>query len=144
MRRVLLGFLAGFLATIIFHQIALQILHMAGMVPRAAWAMRPVPPFGIPAVISLSFWGGVWGAIMIPIIDRLRDAKYWLAALVFGAIAPTLVAWLVVAPLKHQPIAAGWKPAAMMIGLIVNGAWGLGTALFYRLFSGLTQKYRPR
>ena len=96
MRRLLLGFLAGFLATIIFHQIALQLLHMAGMVPRAAWAMRPVPPFGVPAVISLSFWGGVWGAIMIPIIDRLRGGKYWLAALVFGAIAPTLVAWFVV------------------------------------------------
>ncbi|HEY8184182.1 MAG TPA: hypothetical protein VII32_18210 [Thermoanaerobaculia bacterium] len=132
-RKVLLGFIAGFLATIIFHQIALQLLHMAGMVPRAAWAMRPVPPFGVPAVISLSFWGGVWGAIMIPIIDRFRGATYWTWAVVFGAIAPTLVAWFVVSSLKHQPIAAGWKPAAMMIGPIVNGVWGLGTALFYRL-----------
>jgi len=26
----------------------------------------------------------------------------------------------------------GWKPAAMLIGPIVNGVWGLGTALFYR------------
>ena len=94
-----------------------------------------VPPFGVPAVISLSFWGGVWGAIMIPIIDRFRDAKYWIWALVFGAVAPTLVAWFVVAPLKHQPMAGGWKASAMMIGLIVNSVWGLGTALFYRLFS---------
>lgn len=135
MRKILLGFIAGFLATIIFHQIAVQLLHMAGITPRAAWPMRPVPPFGIPAVISLSFWGGVWGAIMIPIIDRFRDAKYWIWALVFGAVAPTLVAWFVVAPLKHQPMAGGWKASAMMIGPIVNGVWGLGTALFYRLFS---------
>jgi hypothetical protein len=135
MRRALLGFIAGFLATIIFHQIALQLLHMAGVTPRAAWPMQPVPPFGVPAVISLSFWGGVWGAIMIPIIDRFRGTQYWIWAIVFGAIAPTLVAWFIVAPLKHQPIAGGWKPATMMIGPIVNAAWGLGTALFYRLFS---------
>jgi hypothetical protein len=135
MRKVLLGFIAGFLGTIIFHQIAVQLLHMAGITPRSAWAMQPVPPFGIPAVISLSFWGGVWGAIMIPIIDRFRGAKYWIWAMVFGAIAPTLVAWFVVAPLKHQPVAGGWKPSTMMIGPIVNGVWGLGTALFYRLFS---------
>ena len=107
MRRALLGFIAGFLATIIFHQIALQLLHMAGVTPRAAWPTQPVPPFGVPAVISLSFWGGVWGAIMIPIIDRFRGTQYWIWAIVFGAIAPTLVAWFIVAPLKHQPIAGG-------------------------------------
>jgi hypothetical protein len=51
------------------------------------------------------------------------------AAIIFGAIAPTLVAWFVVAPLKGQALAAGWVPARMAIGPIVNGAWGLGTAI---------------
>lgn len=134
MRRIVLPFLAGFLATIIFHQMAVAILHAAGFTPRAAWEMQPAPPFGIPAVISLSFWGGVWGAIMIPLIDRYRGSRYWVAALVFGAVLPTLVAWFIVAPIKHQPIAAGWKPASMVLGPIVNGVWGLGTAAFYRLF----------
>jgi len=136
MRRVLLGFLAGFLGTIVFHQIAVALLHASGVTPRAAWLMTPVPPFGVPSVISLSFWGGVWGAIMIPIVDRLPGTKYWIVSIVFGAIAPTLVAWFLVAPLKHQPIAGGWKPAALTIGPIVNACWGFGTALFCRLFSG--------
>jgi hypothetical protein len=135
MRRILLGFVAGFLAVIIFHQAALALLHAAGIAPRAAWNMRPVPPFGVPSVISLSFWGGVWGAIMILIIDRYRGAQYWIFAIVFGAIAPTLVAAFVVAPLKHQPIAGGGKLTPLIIGLTVNAAWGFGTALFYRLFS---------
>ena len=133
MKRILLAFIAGFLATIIFHQIALELFHLAGIAPRAAWSMRPVPPFSVPSVISLSFWGGVWGIIMIPIIDRLRGAKFWIAALVFGAIAPTLVAAFVVAPLKHQPMPHTASMA--VLGLTVNGVWGLGTALFYRLFS---------
>jgi len=133
MRRLLFAFIAGFLATLVFHQIALELLHLAHVTPRAAWSMQPVPPFSVPSVISLSFWGGVWGVIMIPLIDRLRDARYWIASIVFGAIAPTLVAAFVVAPLKHQPIPHSARMAAL--GLTVNGAWGLGTALFYRLFS---------
>ena len=133
MKRALLGFIAGFVATLVFHQIALALLHAAHFAPNPAWAMKPVPPFGVPSVISLSFWGGIWGAIMIPIIDRRRGSAYYAAAIVFGAILPTLVAWFLVASLKRQPMAAGWKPRAMAIGPIVNAAWGLGTAIFYRL-----------
>ena len=133
MRLLIIAFIAGFLATFTFHQIALGLLHLAHIAPHAAWSMQPVPPFGVPSVISLSFWGGVWGAIMIPLIDRFRDAKYWIAAIVFGAIAPTLVAAFIVAPLKHQPIPHTGKMA--VLGLTVNAAWGFGTALLYRLFS---------
>jgi hypothetical protein len=132
MRRVILGFIAGFLATIIVHQSALALLHAAGLIQRAAWSMQPVPPFHVPAVISLSFWGGLWGIVMMLVIDRYRGAKYWIGSLVFGAVLPTLVAAFVVAPLKGQPLPSGWKLA--VAGLIVNGAWGLGTAAFYRLF----------
>jgi uncharacterized membrane protein len=132
MKRALLGFVAGFIATLVFHQIVLQLLHVAGIAPNAAWPMKPVPPFGVPAVISLAFWGGVWGAILIPIIDRRRGAAYYVAAIILGAILPTLVAWFLVAPLKHQPIASGWDPKRMMIGPIVNAVWGFGTALLYR------------
>jgi len=133
-KRPLLGFVAGFVATLIFHQIALQLLHMAGIAPNPAWPMKPVPPFGVPQVISLAFWGGVWGAIMIPVIDRRRGGAYYAIAIVFGAILPTLVAWFLVAPLKHQPVASGWNPRRMMIGPIVNAAWGFGTAWLYRRF----------
>jgi len=133
-RSLLFGFIAGFIATLVFHQLTLALLHRMGLSPYAPYAMRPVPPFGVPAVISLAFWGGVWGAIMIPVIERWRGGAFYVAAIVFGAILPTLVAWFVAAPLKGQPMAGGWKLQAMMIGPIVNAAWGLGTALIYRLF----------
>ena len=133
-KRGIIAFVAGFAATLVFHQAVLWCLHHFGYVPRAPWPMQPVPPFGIPSVISLAFWGGVWGVIMMPMIARRRGAAFWIAAIVFGAIFPTLVAWFIVAPIKHTPIAGGWNPKTMMIGPLVNGAWGLGTALIYRLF----------
>jgi hypothetical protein len=133
MKRALFGFVAGFVATLVFHQTVLAVLWASHLAPTFPWSMRPVPPFGVPSVISLAFWGGVWGAIMIPIIDRKRGGAYYALAIVFGAIAPTLVAWFLVAPLKHQPVASGWNPRRMMIGPIVNGAWGVGTALLNRV-----------
>jgi hypothetical protein len=132
--RVLLEWFAGFCATIFFHQPALWLLHQAGMTPRTPYVMAPVPPLGIPSVISLAFWGGVWGIIMIPVIARIRnEAAYWIAAIVFGAVLPTLVAGLVVAPLKHM--AVPHTASMVILGLIVNGAWGLGTALLFRFFA---------
>ncbi|MEH2154212.1 hypothetical protein [Nostoc sp.] len=45
------------------------------------------------------------------------------------------MAWFVVAPLKGQPLAGGWKLVGIVTGLLVNGAWGVGTAGLLRLFS---------
>ena len=137
MERALLGFVAGFVSTLTFHQLTLWVLHSAAIAPRGPYAMNPVPPFGVPSAISLAFWGGIWGAILIPAIDHQRGAAFWIWAIVIGAIAPTLVAWFIVAPLKHQPLAGGFKPKAMAIGPIVNGMWGLGTAVIYRLLAKL-------
>lgn len=136
-RRVLAEFVAGAAATIFFHQPALWLLHVAGVTSRGPYSMNPVPPFDVPSVISLAFWGGVWGIVLIPAIASIkRDGAYWIAALLFGAIVPTLVAWFVVAPLKGMPMAGGWKTASMVTGLIANGMWGVGTALIFRLLSG--------
>ena len=133
-KRILLEFLAGFFATLVFHQPALWLLHLAGFTPRTPYAMTPVPPFHIPAVISLAFWGGVWGLILIPAIAKIKnEGAYFLAAIAFGAIFPTLVAVYVVAPIKHM--AMPHTASNVILGLTVNGAWGLGTALFFRLFA---------
>jgi hypothetical protein len=125
-------FIAGTLAVPLGHQIALWLLNIAGVIDRAPYAMTATKPFGIPSIVSLSFWGGVWGIILGLILTRTRGPKFWVLATVIGAIAPTLVAVFVVAPLKGIPRPA--NPATMItIGLIVNAAWGFATAAFYRL-----------
>lgn len=135
LRESFIGFCAGAIAVLIFHQGMLMVLHATGVSSRGAFPMNPTEPFGVPQVISLAFWGGVWGIIFVHVVPRIRvrGAGYWLAALAFGAILPTLVAWFIVAPLKRQPIGGGWQPLGMLTGLLVNGAWGLGTALLISL-----------
>jgi hypothetical protein len=136
-RLVAFGFGCGFLAVLIFHQGMLALLHAQGITPRAAWAMDATKPLGVPALLSSAFWGGLWGIVFALVVPRIAASGfgYWLAGLLFGAIGPTLVAWFVVAPLKGMAAAGGWTSAGIATGLLVNGAWGIGTAFFLWLFA---------
>ncbi len=127
------AFIAGFLSTLIFHQGVLGLFYLLGMVPRAPFAMAPVPPFGIPSVISLAFWGGLWGLLLWRLIANARRSAYWWRALLIGAIGPSAVALLLVFPLKGMPIAGGGDVKLIVGALILNGAWGLGVALLMRM-----------
>ena len=133
-RWLLVGFIAGAVAVLVFHQGALAMLHSMGLTQNTAFSMKAVGPWGVPQVWSLAAWGGVWGILLAAALHRLDGPALVTAAVIFGAILPTLVAWFVVAPLKHQPMAAGLVPSAMMIGPIVNAAWGLGTGVGLILF----------
>jgi hypothetical protein len=134
--RIVFSFIAGFLATLVFHQLTLALLWWAGVAPSAPFSMASTQPLGIPAVISLAFWGGVWGILFGLIDNRFPDGSgYWVTAFFFGAILPTLVALLVVLPLKGQPVGGGWRPALLVTAFLVNGAWGIGTGLILMALS---------
>jgi hypothetical protein len=135
-KRILAGFVAGFVAVLLFHQTMVLILHAAGVAAVMPWNMAPVPPLGVPAVVSAAFWGGIWGIMMAWLLPRFRGAGYWVFALVFGAVALTAVAGFVVAPIKGMPMGFGFDPFRALYGLAVNGAWGVGTALLLRLIPG--------
>lgn len=133
-RKLVLGFVAGFVAVLLFHQPVLALLTQIGLAEATTYSLKATGPFGVPQVISTSFWGGVWGVIFAAVEHRFpRGGRYWLYAFLFGAIFPTLVAWFIVAPLKGLPLAGGWQAARMATGFIINGAWGLGTALLLAL-----------
>jgi hypothetical protein len=128
--RLLLGFVAGAVSVLVFHQGALAVLHAIGLTPATAFSLQPTAPFGVPRLFSAAFWGGIWGLAFVTSDRRLpRRASSVLVGALFGALGPTLIAWFVVAPVKGQPLAAGGVPSAMLTGVLVNAAWGAGTAL---------------
>jgi hypothetical protein len=140
--RLLLGFVAGFLATLIFHQIGVELCHLIGLTPNTPYNLRPVPPWDVPAVISLAFWGGVWGIVFV-LCERpiaRSPGGYWIGAIVFGAIVPTVFSWLVVAPLKGLPLGYGFHFPGILVGPIVNGLWGLGTGTFLAILPGARRR----
>ncbi|MGD0229685.1 MAG: hypothetical protein ABSC19_04905 [Syntrophorhabdales bacterium] len=133
--RVFFGFVAGFFATLVFHQLMLALLWGAGVAPFGPFPVAPTHPFRVPAVISLAFWGGIWG-IVFGLIEFAfpRGWGYWVTAILFGAIPPSLVALLMVFPLKGLPMGGGWHFPLLLTAFLINGSWGLGTGIFFRAF----------
>lgn len=129
------AFVAGFVATLVFHQGVFAMMHAAGITPKAAFDMTATGPLRIPAVISLAFWGGLWGIVLWLAIMNAVGANYWLLALALGAVAPSIIALCVVFPLKGLPMAGGGDPKIIVGALILNGAWGIGVALIMRLLA---------
>lgn len=128
--RLAIAFAAGFLAVPLCHQVMAAVLHAAGILPNAPWSIAPVPPFGVPQILSISFFGGLWGIVLRFVLGRFggRGARRLLVAAVFSGIALTLVAFLVVFPLKGiSP--ASLPPAAPLIGFVLNAVWGIGAML---------------
>ena len=133
LRTALIGFVGGIVGTLLFHQVFLLVLHGLGLVPFAPYATRPVPPFGVPQFISLAFWGGIWGIVLVFLMDGRRELDRLWFAIVFGGVMPTLVAALVVTPLRGGNLADWMDLRRIVLVFAINGLWGLGTALVYRL-----------
>jgi hypothetical protein len=112
----------------------LVLLWNIGVAPFGPFPMAATQPFGIPAVFSLAFWGGVWGVLYALIHNVFPSGVgYWAAAFLFGAVLPSLVALLIVVPLKGGPMGGGWALGLLLTALLVNGAWGVGTGIILRL-----------
>jgi len=119
----ILGVMAGFFAVLIFHPSLWYLLNLVGLIPldRPAWPLDPIPPYGVPSVISKVFWGGAWGALLAPLLQGLTGRAYWAGWIIIGAVALSLVAFFVVLPaIKGEPIPALWP--RFLAALLVNAA----------------------
>jgi len=133
-RWIVVGFLSGAVSVLLCHQVIAALLHAIGITPRVPYSMQPTRPLGVAQVWSLAFWGGVWGVLLAAALRRYVDGALVIAAAIFGAILPSLVAWTLVAALKGQPLFAGGALKGLAVGLLVNAAWGLGTGTGLALF----------
>lgn len=128
----LLAFVAGFLSVLLFHQGAWAVLHAAGVISpdNPPWPTGPIPPFGVPSIVSKCFWGGLWGMVIAWLLRGTAGRNYWLLWTLFGATLLPLVALFVVPPLKGLPVPPLWPRLATSATL--NAIWGLGTAALLR------------
>ena len=134
--RIVGGFVAGALSVLLFHQGLVWLLGQAGLITFPAYSMDATAPFGVPALLSLAFWGGLWGIAWAWLAARLRDSGRLGLAFLFGAILPTLVAAAIVVPLKGGDPKIFLQPMVLVGALIINGVWGLGTEVILRLGRG--------
>jgi hypothetical protein len=87
--RALLGFVAAAISVLTFHQAMwalLHVLNLPGLGKPPPYPISPVPPWGVPRIIDLAFWGGLYGILFGLALPRLPP-PYWLDGLLLGVIA---------------------------------------------------------
>jgi hypothetical protein len=131
--RALFGFIAAALSVLVFHQAmweALHLLALPGMGMPPPYPTDPIPPFGVPRILNLCFWGGLYGIVFGLVLPRLTE-PLWLSGLGLGIIA-ALVGLLVVPAVKGLPVGAGW-PLNWLRSFLINGFWGIGVGIILPL-----------
>jgi hypothetical protein len=130
--RAFLGFVAGAISVLIFHQGAWALFHLGGLMP-PPYPTSPVPPWSVPLTIDFCFWGGLYGLVYGLLLPRFTMPT-WLSGLILGVIA-TLVLWFIVAPIKGRPLASDWVPRTMLVVLVIHAVWGIGVGLILSLLA---------
>lgn len=129
--RACLGFSAGAIAVLVFHQGLAEIFDLAGIGRQLAFRLQPTWPFGIPALVSLSFWGAMYGVVFALLQPRFRR-PLWQAGIAMGLIAGVLTLFVAL-PLKGTLIAHGGAVWPIARTLLLTSFWGLGVGLLLRL-----------
>ncbi len=131
-RNLVLGFIAGAIAVVMFHQGMVLILNLLGLLPAKPWSFAAVGPLGVPALVNQMFWGGLWGVLFAIVWPQLPGRDFWLKGMVFGWLGPMLLGgWLLIPLIKGGPYLAGLVPMRMLIGFLIQSAFGLGLGLIY-------------
>lgn len=136
MKKHLLNFVAGFLSILIFQQGILGIVYLAGFALVKPYNMNPTSPLGVPVVISMAFFGGLWGILIGYLVRNDPPKMFWLKVILLGAIAPTAALYLIEYPIKG----IAFNPMMLPLNLILNGIWGIGLGLFIKLYSKIDKK----
>jgi hypothetical protein len=143
--KITLGFLAGALGILIFHQGMYALMQQIGLpLQGKPWNMAAEPSaFGLPRLLNQMFWGGLWGVLFANLYHALPGGMGWLKGLLFGMVFPMLLgSWLIVAYIKGAPLfngafaKGGFNVLALRNGFLLNGvAFGLGLGLLYPLLA---------
>ncbi len=137
--------LAGVVTILTVHQPLILALHAAGLVSWRAYDLRPVAPFGLPALASASLWGAAW-TLGIARLGRSAGGRprHLRAAVAGGALTTAVGALLIVAG-RGVPL-AGMSPAAAALGsLFANGLWaGAASWTSARIRLAAAHPGRPR
>ena len=132
--KVAWSFLVGALAMLTFHQAGVGLFHAAGLFPVPPFQLQPTGPLRVPAVVNGAFWSGLWGILfLLVVLPRMRRfMPSWAAGLLFGFVVPVAVLFLVVAPLKGQPVAFAQPLGSMLRIALVHAFWGFGMAIIWQ------------
>ncbi|MDQ2778323.1 MAG: hypothetical protein M3Y32_02065 [Pseudomonadota bacterium] len=114
-----------------FHQLVIWLLSFVLPFPFKPWNLH-ANSYGMPSVLALAFWAGVWAIPLCLIVRSMPRLRAWAVGAVLGGVVPSLWGFTVLAAIKGQPLFAKGNLGLIAIVLFINAVWGLGTVVVYR------------
>ncbi len=153
--RIVVGFIAGVLAVLVFHQTGGIAAKALGYLP-ATWVPYNMTEFkgaagaatdlfrslgfnGMPNLFNSLFWGGIWGVVFGAIHPKLPGGALIVKGLVLGIII-ALFNWTIlpfiqgqIRGMPNQAYFGGGNVQRMITTLFFALPFGVGAGLFYSL-----------
>lgn len=141
---IVLGFIAGALATLTVHELISWIFTIPSLWTgwdRVSWDLTPVgnpflPDVTVPKIVSATFWGGLWGSLFGLILGPRPQGSTTMAGVILGIIGPALTGIFLAVPYltgRFEPFFGGDSGKIVPV-LVVLAAWGAATAWLYGFF----------
>jgi hypothetical protein len=94
-----------------------------GLAPWRAFDLAAVPPFGIPALLIATLWGGAWG-LLLAVVRRRWANPGWPTRLALCALISlaTVLVYTLLFVARRDPLPPHPTLAAV-VGLAINAAW---------------------
>ena len=139
--RMVLGFIAGAVTVLTFHEGVIYLLAMAGYIPNRAWSMTPpIPPWGVPRLLNNVFWGGLWGALFALVYNWVPGGMAWLKGVIYGLFIVVVSNWFLLPLIRGRyfgvgdpAFLSGLNPQLMLMTIAIVGGFGLGLGIIYGL-----------
>jgi energy-converting hydrogenase Eha subunit A len=139
LKAIVLGFIAGAIATLTVHEIISAIFHNPNVWtgwPRQSWNLEPAEMTGVPQIISDMFWGGLWGALFGLILGSRPQGSMTVRGAILGIVGPALIGVFLAVPLLTQkfPVFFDGDPSKIIPVLVILAGFGAATAWLYGMF----------
>jgi hypothetical protein len=134
-RTLILGFVAGAISVLVFHQGMIFLLYMMKQTPNFPWNVTAMKTgMGLPILINQMFWGGLWGVGFAAIGHLIPVTHNILRGAVYGLLGPFLLGGGVLVPLLKQtgPYFWMWPGQRWIVGALIGAAFGVGIAVILR------------
>ena len=138
LKAIVLGFIAGAIATLTVHEIISAIFHNPNVWtgwPRQSWNLEPAEMTGVPQIISDMFWGGLWGSLFGLILGSRPRGSMTVRGAILGLVGPALIGVFLAVPLLTQksPFFGGDSSKIIPV-LVILACFGAATAWLYGMF----------
>jgi hypothetical protein len=137
LKNIILGFIAGAIATVTVHEFICYYFYTAGLFPRQPWPNTPAHLTGVPQYVSDMAWGGLWGSIFSLILGDHPQGSMTLRGALLGILLPAVVGVFILVPLLtgRFPMFFGGDITMIWPVLVILAGFGAATAWLYGFFS---------